>query len=151
MMKQLYKFGQPTNLYAIAFTADNEANAMQHIEGYRRIGIARAGYTEFYARHYVDEYAGMYVDYTVNKPMDYMRDSDNSFISLLIANKIEFIDGITAVMILQKSEEEKIYSATDAKYLATRFAHQCRLKGVVTNNDTCNLYDEWIQGFKIHS
>ena len=29
------------------------------------------------------------------------------------------------------------------KYLCTRFAHECRLKGVVTNNDTCNLFDEW--------
>lgn len=36
----------------------------------------------------------------------------------------------------------------EVKFVATRFAHQCRLKGVATNNDTINLYDEWIKDFK---
>lgn len=31
------------------------------------------------------------------------------------------------------------------KYLCTRFAHECRLKGVVTNNETIELFDEWIK------
>lgn len=36
----------------------------------------------------------------------------------------------------------------EVKFVATRFAHQCRLKGIATNNDTINLYDEWIKDFK---
>ena len=39
------------------------------------------------------------------------------------------------------SSKEKL----DIKYLCTRFAHECRLKGAGTNNDTCNLFDEWIK------
>jgi len=37
---------------------------------------------------------------------------------------------------------------SEVRFIATRFAHQCRLKGVVTNNDTVNLYDEWIKDFR---
>src|ERR1035437_1700695 len=34
---------------------------------------------------------------------------------------------------------------TELKYMCTRFAHECRLKGALTNNDTCNLFDVWIK------
>jgi hypothetical protein len=37
---------------------------------------------------------------------------------------------------------------SEVRFIATRFAHQCRLKGVATNNDTVNLYDEWIKDFR---
>lgn len=30
------------------------------------------------------------------------------------------------------------------KLISTRFAHECRLKAVVTNKDTCELFDTWI-------
>lgn len=33
------------------------------------------------------------------------------------------------------------------KLIATRFRHHCDLKGIVTNNDTCNEFDTWIQTF----
>lgn len=36
-------------------------------------------------------------------------------------------------------------TSEEIKFLCTRFAHQCRLKGASTNNDTCNLFDEWIK------
>jgi hypothetical protein len=35
---------------------------------------------------------------------------------------------------------------TEVKYRATRFAHECRLKGVTTNNDTVNLYEKLYEG-----
>lgn len=40
---------------------------------------------------------------------------------------------------------ERKFSLGDVKFLCTRFAHQCRLKGVGTNNETCNLFDEWLK------
>lgn len=39
------------------------------------------------------------------------------------------------------SSKEKL----DIKFICTRFAHQCRLKGVGTNDETCNLFNEWIK------
>ena len=33
-------------------------------------------------------------------------------------------------------------TAADIKFRCTRFAHACRLKGIVTNNDTVNLYEQ---------
>lgn len=35
------------------------------------------------------------------------------------------------------------WNIEDVKFIATRFAHECRLRGVVTNKDTCELFDEW--------
>lgn len=33
------------------------------------------------------------------------------------------------------------------KFVATRFAHECRLKGVITNNETIKLFDKWFPDF----
>lgn len=40
----------------------------------------------------------------------------------------------------------KLHTEEEIKFLCTRFAHECRLKGVTTNDDTCKLFDKWIQG-----
>lgn len=40
-----------------------------------------------------------------------------------------------------------MYSEEQVKFITTRFAHECRLKGAVTNNDTIQLYDNWITNF----
>ena len=48
--------------------------------------------------------------------------------------------------IFKDSEAKKVpQSDEEFKFFATRFAHECRLKGVVINNETCNLYDEWVK------
>lgn len=31
---------------------------------------------------------------------------------------------------------------TNIKFIATRFAHECRLNGCATNDDTCKLWDK---------
>jgi len=33
------------------------------------------------------------------------------------------------------------------KFIATRFAHECRLKGVVSNHETIELFDKWFPEF----
>lgn len=47
--------------------------------------------------------------------------------------------------ILSRNEAEMQTGAAQMKFIATRFAHQCRLKGVITNDETLRLYDEWIK------
>lgn len=42
-------------------------------------------------------------------------------------------------------EEKKDYGIEYLKFIATRFAHECRLKGVVSNHETCTLFDKWIK------
>jgi len=41
--------------------------------------------------------------------------------------------------------EKKDYSIEYLKFIATRFAHECRLKDVVSNHETCTLFDKWIK------
>ena len=42
-------------------------------------------------------------------------------------------------------KEKKDYGIEYLKFIATRFAHECRLKGVVSNHETCTLFDKWIK------
>jgi hypothetical protein len=37
------------------------------------------------------------------------------------------------------------FTAEEVKFIATRFAHACRLKEVVTNKETCELFDKWFK------
>jgi len=37
------------------------------------------------------------------------------------------------------------FTAKEVKFIATRFAHACRLKEVVTNKETCELFDKWFK------
>ena len=41
--------------------------------------------------------------------------------------------------------EKKDYGIEYLKFIATRFAHECRLKDVVSNHETCTLFDKWIK------
>jgi hypothetical protein len=38
---------------------------------------------------------------------------------------------------------QKTWTYEELQLIATRFAHQCRLKGITTNFDTVNLFKEW--------
>jgi len=40
--------------------------------------------------------------------------------------------------------KEKTYSKEDMRFISTRFAHHCRLKNPITNHETVDLYDSWI-------
>jgi hypothetical protein len=53
------------------------------------------------------------------------------------ANK-GFEDGFNKAMKLNK---DKLFTLKELKYYCTRFAHKCRLNGVVTNNDSIELFD----------
>jgi len=37
------------------------------------------------------------------------------------------------------------FTAEEVKFIATRFAHACRLNQVVTNKETCELFDTWFK------
>ena len=43
---------------------------------------------------------------------------------------------------LEKNASKK-FTLEEVKYIATRFAHQCRMNHPVTNNETLNLWKEW--------
>ena len=47
-----------------------------------------------------------------------------------------------------KLVEERMYSEEEVKYIATRFAYECRRKHPVTNNDTVLLFEEWFKNNK---
>ncbi len=40
---------------------------------------------------------------------------------------------------------EPTFVLSEVRLIATRFAHQSRLKGNATNNDTINTFDEWFK------
>lgn len=44
--------------------------------------------------------------------------------------------------------KQKLYSEEDVKFIATRFAHECRRKHPVTNNETIILFNEWFKQHK---
>jgi hypothetical protein len=44
--------------------------------------------------------------------------------------------------------KERMYSEEEVKYIATRFAYECRRKHPVTNNDTVLLFEEWFKNNK---
>ena len=46
------------------------------------------------------------------------------------------------------SNKQKLYSEEDVKFIATRFAHECRRKHPVTNNETIILFNEWFKQHK---
>lgn len=60
---------------------------------------------------------------------------------------VEYEDGEAKMCylssIITKKADQKTWNYDDVRLIATRFAHQCRLKGITTNNDTVNLFDEW--------
>jgi hypothetical protein len=44
--------------------------------------------------------------------------------------------------VAREYEKELAVFDEEMKFRATRFAHECRLRGVVTNDETVNLYEE---------
>lgn len=51
---------------------------------------------------------------------------------------------------LSQEVKQPNVSAEEMKYLATTFVHKCRLKGIVSSDDTSNLYDEFIKEYALH-
>jgi len=52
-------------------------------------------------------------------------------------------DNIITIKPVEKGKKD--YGIEYLKFIATRFAHECRLKGVVSNHETCTLFDKWIK------
>lgn len=64
----------------------------------------------------------------------------------------EYSDGKETIQeattkVLRLFSDSKSMLPSEVKLVATRFAYECRLKGVSTNNDTVMLYDKWINNF----
>lgn len=62
-------------------------------------------------------------------------------ILIKLDNKVITIDQ-SYNLILKLFDNNNSLLLSEVKYRTTRFAHECRLRGVVTNNETANLYEE---------
>ena len=72
--------------------------------------------------------------FTRKKNLKIQLESDNKIV-------IPQTSQLELLMYFQKWQLENI----DIKFIATRFAHECRLNGCVTNDDTLRCWDEFIK------
>ena len=81
------------------------------------------------------------IRWVYEKLADYFRQAGNN-ISGGNALSTETIEERIAREYEEKLKELTNNNEEELKFRATRFAHECRLRGVLTNDETVNLYEE---------
>ena len=87
------------------------------------------------------KYAPKDIRWVYEKMADYSRQLGNN-ISGGNALSTDTIEERIAREYEEKLKELTNNNEEELKFRATRFAHECRLRGVLTNHETVNLYEE---------